>query len=581
MRRILCLHLPYLATERARRIAAAAEHKELPLALARPAGAALIVECVCPRARAGGVTPGMTAGQAQALAPGLVVVPYDPVADAAQLEALASWALRLSPSVEPVPPGALLVDITGCQRLFGGEEQIAQQARAGLLQQGHQARAAIADTIGAAWALAHGGDDECVLVPPGQTSVYLAPLLPGTLRIDQRTQQRLDAVGLRTIGDLLTLPWSLLPARFGPELVRRLQQALGEVPESLAPHVPPDVPRVGRRFAGPVSDVAAVQAVGGELLAALLDGLQQRGAAPRELECGLYFEQTPPLVLRIGLARATRQVAHLRQLVEQWLERVDLGPGVIALTLTAVQTSRWNGRQGDLFEVRPPSDEEALGSLVDRLASRLGQRTIVRPRLLDDHQPETAYRWVSVAEAGLDAPRVPTSAEDELSSPVRVAHGLGCGKTQDSLATHPASGGMGHPPSAPFEALGHMERSSPRTRATALERCDASRESPADTAVAQGVVAASAPVRPAQLFARPLAIRVTALEPDGPPAWFAWRDVEYPIAHATGPERIETAWWRGPDVRRDYYRVTVASGAQLWIFRARDGQRWYLHGIFA
>jgi len=49
----------------------------------------------------------------------------------------------------------------------------------------------------------------------------------------------------------------------------------------------------------------------------------------------------------------------------------------------------------------------------------------------------------------------------------------------------------------------------------------------------------------------------------------------------TGPERIETGWWDGYDVRRDYYVARSRAGVRLWIFRERPpGQGWFLHGVF-
>ena len=52
-------------------------------------------------------------------------------------------------------------------------------------------------------------------------------------------------------------------------------------------------------------------------------------------------------------------------------------------------------------------------------------------------------------------------------------------------------------------------------------------------------------------------------------------------ALVTGPERIETGWWDGHDVRRDYYVALSRAGVRLWIFRERPpGQGWFLHGVF-
>jgi len=50
----------------------------------------------------------------------------------------------------------------------------------------------------------------------------------------------------------------------------------------------------------------------------------------------------------------------------------------------------------------------------------------------------------------------------------------------------------------------------------------------------------------------------------------------------SGPERIETRWWSGTDVRRDYYVAVEENGSRLWIYREKTGDRgWYLHGVFA
>ncbi len=518
MRRILCLHLPYLSTERARYAAARAAEPAQPLVLTRPVGSSLVVEQACPRARQLGLRPGLSLAQAQALAPQLIVLPYDPQCDRAVLERLARWTLRFSPLVEPLTPDALLVDITGCQRLFGSEENIARQAASGLEQRGFRAQAAVADTLGAAYALAAAGDEPLSVAPVGQTCACLAPLPPVALRIDPRVSEQLDALGIRSIGDLLMLPRASLPARFGAQLVRRLQQALGEVFEGVTPYQPADVPRAYQPWEEPLSDFQAVSQTAGQLLADVLAQLRQRATAVRRLECILYYERAAPLVVSLGLARASREQAHIQELLTQRLEQADLTPGVMGLLLLARETSRWPGDQGDLFEPRTPGDDEALGCLVDRLAGRVGHEAIVRPRLVDDYQPEMAFRYVPVAEAGCE----------------------------------------------PDASPGHS--------ATVIR----------DSRLFSSVEIGGCPYfRPVRLVARPVPIRVIAIVPDGPPAWMWYNGREYVVAQAAGPERLETAWWRGPDVRRDYFRITTAGGEQFWIFHAVSEGRWYLHGVFA
>ena len=71
-----------------------------------------------------------------------------------------------------------------------------------------------------------------------------------------------------------------------------------------------------------------------------------------------------------------------------------------------------------------------------------------------------------------------------------------------------------------------------------------------------------------------------SVAPDGPPAWFRYQGREYEVSAAAGPERLETGWWRGADVRRDYFRVTTEGGQQFWVFRELKTQRWYVHGAY-
>jgi protein ImuB len=79
---------------------------------------------------------------------------------------------------------------------------------------------------------------------------------------------------------------------------------------------------------------------------------------------------------------------------------------------------------------------------------------------------------------------------------------------------------------------------------------------------------------------RPLLLMATSVAPDGPPLGFRHGGEEHKIVHAWGPERIETGWWRGRPVGRDYYRVETTAGRRFWLFRRlRDG-KWFLHGSF-
>ncbi len=88
------------------------------------------------------------------------------------------------------------------------------------------------------------------------------------------------------------------------------------------------------------------------------------------------------------------------------------------------------------------------------------------------------------------------------------------------------------------------------------------------------------PPRPLRLFREPVPVAVISVVPDGPPVRLVFRGREHRIARHWGPERIETGWWRGAMIGRDYYRVETASGQRWWLFRRLDDGRWFLQGAF-
>lgn len=540
---------------------------ERPLVLVRTVGASQLVAQACPLAQQCGIRVGTTLGQAQALAPPLLVAPDEPARDMWLLRKLADWAIRFSPLVEPVPPDMLVVDITGCQLLFGGERQIAVQALTGLQAQGFAAQAAVADTVGAAWALAVAGDAVVTVVPPGRAAEWLAPLPPTALRLEANVAAQLDQLGVRTIGALLALPRALLPARFGPEVVQRLQQALGDTCEPLNPHVLEPPPYARRVFETPVTEWAIVAAVVQKLWADVHAQVLQRGRALRRLQCVVYYQAVAPRVVTVGLSRASRTVAHVAELLTRRLEQVDVAPGVTALVLRALQTARFVGAQFDLFEPQDPVADEALGTLVDRLSARLGRRAVACVEAVADHQPELAYRYVGYGEEERSRDREIEGSRERATvchCSVRSATASAAATTEGTASERAA------------QASATANEGSRATGACLRLGDGCEREMPE---IEVAPVSATSP-RPAQLFRRPIPVRVVAVVPDGPPAWFFYNSTQHIVTQAWGPERIETGWWRGPDVRRDYYRVATESGVQWWLFHDAATAAWYLHGVF-
>ena len=366
-------------------------------------------------AAAVGLAPGMTLADARALVPALTVGHDDPPASARRLAALADWARRFTPWTAPCGCDGLWLDITGCGALFGGEAALLARLSASLARQGHDHRAAAAETPGAAWAVARfaGGG----AVPAGAVRAVLAPLPPVALRLSEATAAGLSRVGLRRIGDLYGLPRAPLVRRFGRVLLERLDQALGRRAEPVAPHRPPHRHRAHRGFVEPVADTASITAALDELLDELCAGLAEARRGARRLALRLFRLDGDVLTLSIGTSRARRDARGLARLFAERLDGLDAGPGIEVMQLDAPRAEPLAPAQTRLAAAGGAGigggDSAGAGlpdlpDLIDRLVNRLGCGRVVRLGPRDTHHPDRAVRRL----APLPAPGpLPASGE--------------------------------------------------------------------------------------------------------------------------------------------------------------------------
>ena len=489
----------------------------------QPQGSTLRVVQVNRAAGALGIRAGHTLAHAQALVPALQSYDDDPVGDRAQLEALALWAQCLSPVVHLEGGDSLLVDVTGCERLFHGERNLLSQAWEGVRGQGFSVRGALADTPGAAWALAHTHPESIWIAAAGRTVAELAPLPVQALRLDPATVKVLKTVGIETIATLLRVPRSSLSGRFGDSLLERIEQALGERPEVLTPYRPAVVLSSGFELGTASARLELLLEAARRALVRFCAKLQQRMLGVCQLfvtfswtESTLSYGTRPRhLTYCLSFSEPTRSFERLAPLLAAKLEQVQLPAPIARLTLWAKEVEPLAEVQEELFATGA-QDARELGVLLDRLALRLGPAALVRPESVSEHQPERAYRYVSLVGAGLrSAIRTDSRGEDQ-----RVASVV---------------------------CLQNAERHA---------------------------------VRPVRLLAAALKVDATSVVPDGPPVAFRLHGAHHVVRRSVGPERIETGWWRGRHLRRDYYRVTTDRGLYVWLFRDRATREWYVQGWF-
>ncbi len=323
-----------------------------------------------------------------------VIRPQQPGRDLAALAALARWAIRFSPIVAVDPPDGLQIDIAGCERLFGGERRLLGLIVDAVRRLGFQARLAAAPTFACAWAVARFGATDHTVVDAGDQYRVLAALPVEALRLEKTVVEALGEVGVERIGHLLDLPRSSLPARFGPELLVRLDRAAGRAPETIDPVSPASPVMVDRVFWSPVKQLEAIELTVRELVAELSSVLAQRECGARRIELRVDRFDAEPLSEVLSLSRPSRDAGHLWSLLRPRVESVNLGWGVERLCLAAPHLGRlphedeaWEW--GDEAVNRRQLDR-SFGELLDTLANRLGQDRVVRAEAVASHLPERA-----------------------------------------------------------------------------------------------------------------------------------------------------------------------------------------------
>jgi protein ImuB len=370
-----------------------------------------------------GLHAGQPLAEARALLPKAVFFPADVATDRAALCQLALDCQRFSPLVgleAGLSPESLLADVTGCTDLWQGEKRFLEAVCSYWQAQGYSLQLALACSVGSAWALAHTAPIS--LVPPGDEEEALAGLSVAALRLPPEVLERLDALGLWKIGDVLRLPRQSLASRFGVILPERLDQALGRLPETFICERLKEPLRVFHEWETPIDDRFAVAYVCRQMLQQLLSLAKQHGMGLQEL-AGELRTEAGPVPIEIHLVEPTRDEGHLAQLIELQLERRTWTGGIVAIEWTARRLGRSQEAQGRLFD--DDSDDagrkisRSFNTLVDRLTSRLEARSVLRAEFHPDAQPEYAARLVPWTSAGL-------AASDRFLLPPEQSRGRPC-----------------------------------------------------------------------------------------------------------------------------------------------------------
>lgn len=338
-------------------------------------------------ARAAGLRVGMPVTKAQVLVPGLIVENANPTADAVDLDQLAIWLLqRIAPVVAADAPDGIVIDTTGADHLHGGESAMIEEIVGRLAMSGIAARAAVADSWGAAHALARYATRSTIVAPRGHGAAILSRLPLEALRIPNSVSAGLRTLGFNHISDVLPQPRAPLSLRFGPELGRRINQALGELSEPINAIRPPDLVEVRQLFFEPIGAAETIARYIGKLVLELCGRLEERGLGARRLDLVCHRVDNRAQAVRVGMALPVRDVKRLTRLLCEKIDTIEPGFGIEVMTLSAPLAEPLERRQtvSSLIEESAPD----VSDLIDTLVNRVGERAIYRLAPVASDVPE-------------------------------------------------------------------------------------------------------------------------------------------------------------------------------------------------
>lgn len=550
-RRILSIWFPHLGADLL--IRRDPQLVDVPLAIVQDQHNAQVLTSLNGAAQGYGLRVGQPVRDAHAMCETLITRTRSVQGEAGFLDSLQRWAGKFSPWVATEAEDGLVIDLTGCAHLYGGEGALMQVVQQDCNDLGLTLRMGLADTRGAAWALARfagqmagshrsgdaidqearatrsragkrrhwtkGGAAPVIplgpdatahrIAAPGQMYSALGPLPIAALRLEPELTAQLARLGLRRISDLLGQPRAGLARRFGRALVMRLDQAMGAAPEPVSPARPSDHFAVRLTLPDPIGLEDDMLAGIDRLLPRLCESLKTKGRGARRVRLQAFRSDHGIESIEVGLARASHDPARIRPLLALKLGAIDAGFGIDMLRIEALQSEPVHGQAaaGHLDAGHAANkrlaQSTALDDLIGRIGARVGLEAITRLHPASSHIPEKTSTVLAAAWS----------------------------KPHDGAWPTPAT---------------------PR------------------------------PV----LMWRPEPVAA----PDTPrvPQVFRWRGQDLTRVRAIGPERIAPEWWLDdPEWRsgvRDYWVTDTTDGQRLWLFYGHGhlmSSGWFCQGAFA
>ncbi|MDB5012212.1 MAG: nucleotidyltransferase [Daejeonella sp.] len=365
--------------------------KEMPFVFAVPDHGRKVITAVNTLAEAQGILIGMPVADARAMVPELEVLDEKIGRSEKLLKGLGEWCIRYTPIVALDLPDGLILDCSGCAHLWGGERAYLIEIVNRLRGLGYDVRAAIADTIGTAWAISRFGIGTPIIKSGEQASALLT-LPAAALRLEPTILARLQKLGLYTIGSFISMPRSVLRRRFGESLLLRLAQAVGNAEEYIQPLQVPEPFQERLLCMEPICTAIGIEIAIQRLLETLCLRLQQEGKGIRTATLTCYRVDGKIQQVAIGTNRASHHTGHLFKLFELKISSIKPALGIELFVLEAQKVEDVPLSQEALWAEKPGLDDEAITEMLDRITAKVGAGTIHRYLPAEHYWPERSIK---------------------------------------------------------------------------------------------------------------------------------------------------------------------------------------------
>lgn len=354
----------------------------------------MIVKAANILAHTQGVGPGMAVADARAIIPALEVMDDLEALPAKLLNNIGEWSIRFTPVVGIDPPDGLLLDVTGCAHLWGGERIYLTEICKRLTGFGYDVRVAMADTIGAAWGHARFGKGDPI-IEQGEQTAALLPLPATAIRISAEVSQRLEKLGLRQISSFIQMPRPSLRRRFGEQLLHRLDQALGTRVEEVIPLHPVELYQERLLSIEPIVTATGIHIALKKLLEVLCRRLQKEEKGLRVALFKCYRVDGKMEQLTIGTNRPSSNPLHLFKLFEIKIDTIEPALGIELFILEAPQVEDTVIVQDKLWQDKAGLADTELAELLDRIEGKVGAGHIQRFVPAEHYWPERSFKLAS------------------------------------------------------------------------------------------------------------------------------------------------------------------------------------------